>query len=189
MLKKIFLIIVPLLAGYLVYAQFVPRMRPPVEPRVSHPPVPSGYQNVSNPLRNPGDEAVQKFIAERALAGISVPEARQRLVANYTEQGYALYQKNCSHCHGVLADGRGPMARGLRLKPANFRGPDSLAAVSESYVFWRIKEGGVELPPEATPWDSAMPAWKTGLTDEEIWKIVLAVYSMAGVSPKTAPAR
>ncbi len=36
----------------------------------------------------------------------------------------------------------------------------------------------------ASPWDSAMPSWKDDLTDEEIWKIILAKYDTAGVEPR-----
>ncbi len=44
--------------------------------------------------------------------------------------------------------------------------------------------GSDSLPAEASPWDSAMPAWKDDLTDDQIWKIVLAVYEIAGVEPR-----
>ena len=76
------------------------------------------------------------------------------------------------------------MARGFRLKPADFTHPGTIATLVEAYLFWRIKEGAPGLPPEASPWDSAMPAWKDELTDEEIWKIILAEYEIAGMEPR-----
>ena len=76
------------------------------------------------------------------------------------------------------------MARGLRLKPADFQDPGTIGTVVESYAFWRIKEGGRGLPMAASPWDSAMPAWKDELSDEEIWKIVMAEYAIAGREPR-----
>jgi mono/diheme cytochrome c family protein len=100
------------------------------------------------------------------------------------EEGRVLYQKNCRPCHGTTAGGDGPMARGFRLKPINFRDPGTIATVVEGYLMWRIKEGGLGLPPEATPWDSAMPVWKDELSDEEIWKIILAGYDTAGMEPR-----
>jgi len=56
--------------------------------------------------------------------------------------------------------------------------------VVDNYVFWRIKEGGPGLPTESTPWDSAMPAWKDDLKDDEIWKIIMGEYDTAGVMPR-----
>jgi len=95
-----------------------------------------------------------------------------------------LYQKNCRPCHGTTARGDGPMAWGLRLKPVNFVDPGTIATLVEAYLFWRIKDGGPGLRPEASPWDSAMPAWKDELSDEEIWKIIVAEYDTAGVEPR-----
>ena len=76
------------------------------------------------------------------------------------------------------------MAQALRLRPASFRDPGTIATVIEAYAFWRVKEGGPGLPPEATPWDSAMPVWKTDLTEEQMWKVVMAAYDAAGVEPR-----
>jgi len=76
------------------------------------------------------------------------------------------------------------MAGGFRLRPANFTDPGTIATVIEAYVFWRVKEGGRGLPVESTPWDSAMPTWKHELTDEQIWKIILAEYNTAGTEPR-----
>lgn len=76
------------------------------------------------------------------------------------------------------------MGWGFRLKPVDFRDLGTIATLVESYLFWRIKEGGLGLPPQASPWDSAMPAWKDELSDEEIWKIILAEYDTAGVEPR-----
>ena len=46
--------------------------------------------------------------------------------------------------------------------------------LQESYLFWRIKKGGVGLPIEGMPWKSAMPRWEVELPDEWIWKIISA---------------
>ena len=60
-----------------------------------------------------------------------------------------------------------------------------LSIIQEGYAFWRISKGGPGLPPEGAPWDSAMPAWEDVLTEEEIWKIIMAEYDIAGVEPRT----
>jgi hypothetical protein len=100
------------------------------------------------------------------------------------EEGRILYQKNCRPCHGTPAHGQGPMARGFRLRPADFTDPGTIATLVENYPFWRIQKGGIGLPNAATPWDSAMPRWEGELTDEEIWKIIMAEYQIAGKEPR-----
>ena len=152
----------PLLVGWLVYSQVAPSVKTPTALRVQHPTFPSEYEKLENPFQN--------------------ADAQTR--AKYIEEGRNLYQINCRPCHGTKADGKGPMARGFRLKPANFTDPGTIATVVEAYSFWRIKEGGLGLPTEASPWDSSMPKWKDDLTDEEIWKIIMAEYDTAGVEPR-----
>ncbi len=100
------------------------------------------------------------------------------------EEGRILYQKNCRPCHGTRADGRGPMAQGFRLKPVDFTDPGTIATLVESYPFWRIQTGGLRLPDAATPWDSTMPAWEDELSEEEIWKIIMAEYDIADKEPR-----
>jgi len=162
------LIGVPLGAGRVVYSSTAPSTVPPVALRLQHPTIPFAYEKLTNPFRN-ADGTVDPAIIE---------------------EGRVLFQINCRPCHGTAADGQGPMAAGFRLKPANFRSEDTIATVIEAYAFWRIKEGGIGLPAEGSPWDSAMPAWKDELTDDQIWKIISAEYDTAGVEPRrpeTAP--
>ena len=156
------LILFPLLIGWIVYNRASPSLKTPTTLRMQHPTIPQAYVKLENPYRK------------------ADPELRTKAI----EEGIILYQKNCRPCHGTKAAGAGPMARGFRLKPANFRDPGTIATVVESYAFWRIKEGGIGLPPEASPWDSSMPSWKDELTDDEIWKIILAEYYTAGVEPR-----
>ncbi len=153
----------PILLGGFVYFQTRPMVASPTALRIQHPTIPGSYEKLKNPLRNP-DGTVKD----------------PRLL----EEGRVLYQKNCRPCHGTTAAGDGPMGWGFRLKPVNFRDPGTIATLVEAYLFWRIKEGGPGLPPEASPWDSAMPAWKEELSDEEIWKIIIAEYDTAGMEPR-----
>jgi len=52
-------------------------------------------------------------------------------------------------------------------------------------VFWRIAKGGVGLPNEGTPWNSAMPAWEDFLTEDEIWAVTIFLYEQANKTPRT----
>ena len=63
--------------------------------------------------------------------------------------------------------------------------PGTIAQLQESYLFWRIKKGGVGLPIEGMPWKSAMPRWEHELSDEKIWKVIIGEYDGAGQSPRT----
>jgi mono/diheme cytochrome c family protein len=51
-------------------------------------------------------------------------------------------------------------------------------------VFWRIAKGGVGLPNEGAPWNSAMPAWEDYLTEEEIWSVIIFLYEQTGWHPR-----
>ena len=110
--------------------------------------------------------------------------SRETFVEAMTHEGRHLYTKNCSPCHGGKADGTGPMARALRLPPADFTDVGTIATLVEAYAFKRIQDGGIGLPSAGTPWDSAMPRWRGELTDLEIMKILLAEYDLAGVRPR-----
>lgn len=178
------LILIPVAVGLLVYSQTAPALQSPTALRIQHPAVPRAFEKLSNPFRNPSDEAVKQFMTEAGLQGQSLDEGRRQLVEKFTEEGRILYQVNCRPCHGTKADGKGPMARGFRLRPIDFTDPGTIATLVEGYTFWRIKEGAPGLPGDATPWDSAMPAWKDELTDAEIWKIILAEYQIAGKEPR-----
>lgn len=152
----------PLLAGWIVYSGSLPATAAPTSLRIAHPTIPFEYQSLTNPFRKP-DGTVDSAIIE---------------------EGRVLFQINCRPCHGTPANGEGPMAYGFRLRPANFRSEDTIATVIEAYAFWRVREGGIGLPNEASPWDSAMPAWAGELSDEQIWKIIAAEYQTAGVEPR-----
>jgi len=64
---------------------------------------------------------------------------------------------NCASCHGK--DGK-PVKAGAR----DFRKGDRMSLYSDSVWFWRISEG---VP------NTKMKAWKSKLSDEDRWKLVL----------------
>ena len=156
------LIAVPLAAGALVWLALAPREATPPTLRTQHPTLPQAWETLKNPVRELPDAARGAALAE----------------------GRDLFQIACRPCHGAAGDGKGPMARGLRLKPADFTDTGTIATVVEPYAFWRVSEGGPGLPAEATPWDSAMPVWKHDLGERERWQAVVAAYDVAGVEPR-----
>ena len=58
-----------------------------------------------------------------------------------TTDGKALYEANCSACHGVALDGNGPAGSALEPRPSNFSDPTFWASRDSSAVKASIKNG------------------------------------------------
>jgi len=104
--------------------------------------------------------------------------------AGHVASGRAVYYRNCVFCHGDNMEGDGIYAHGLDPQPANFADPTTIAMLQESYLFWRIAKGGPGLPDESTPWSSAMPAWESRLQEDQIWDVILFLYTYTGRKPR-----
>lgn len=225
--RTVFLGIVPLVFGWQVYSATAPKVSSPVSMRVQHPSsnFPKTMETLENPLRNPSDtevdkfiqdakankvefipqampevekvrgkyenilgliptEPVQAFLKEVKAGSINKENARRALIEKYLFEGRILYAMNCRPCHGDSTGGDGPMADGFRLRPINFTDNGTIETIVEGYTFWRVSTGGRGLPTEATPWDSAMPVWKTDLPEDYRWRILLAEYDLAQKTPR-----
>jgi mono/diheme cytochrome c family protein len=81
--------------------------------------------------------------------------------------GMAFYLQNCSVCHGVKGDGKGPRAYFILPKPRDFQHPASRHGLDRARLFTAIAKGtrGTE-----------MPAWNKVLTDQEIVNVAEYVY-------------
>lgn len=124
-------------------------------------------------------EPIDKFLKELKTGNVTVDTAKLALREKNLAEGRALYAMNCRPCHGDSVSGDGPMADGFKLRPINFTDNGTIETIVEGYTFWRVSTGGVGLPAEATPWDSAMPTWQQNLTEDERWKIIMAEYDLA----------
>lgn len=91
--------------------------------------------------------------------------------ADAIAQGEILYQANCSSCHGSTGEGDGPASGGIDPKPGNIA--TRQANLSDSYLFWRISEGGL-----MEPFNSIMPGWKGILSAEKIWQVITYLRTM-----------
>ena len=129
-------------------------------------------------------EPVSAFLKELAGGSVGKETAKRALLEKNLFEGRALYSMNCRPCHGDSTAGDGPMADGFKLRPINFTDNGTIETIVEGYTFWRISTGGVGLPTEATPWDSAMPTWNLNLTEDERWKIMMAEYDLAQKTPR-----
>ncbi len=155
-------ILIPLFFGFRSYQSVLPNFNPPFPQRVIHPAPPGSAAGFTNPF---GDD-----------------EANHE---QYIEEGREVFYKNCVFCHGDKLDGKGFFAHALNVKPANFADATTISMLMESFVFWRIKTGGIGLPEESTPWDSAMPRWELILSEEERWKVIMFLYDYTGWKPRT----
>lgn len=160
--RRTLLLVAPFVVGWAVWTHVRPGFERPPTFRRQHPTMPSEYVERRNPYR----DSAPDILREAARAGI------------------VLYQKNCRPCHGAKADGQGPLARGLRLRPVDFRDPGTIATLVEQYPFWRVREGAFGLPDVATPWNSAMPSWEDELDADQMWKVILAEHRISGTEPR-----
>ena len=152
------LILFPLLVGWQAYSGLVPSSQPPTENRTIHPAPPGEFVGLANPVPNTPENVMQ---------------------------GKGFFSAFCSPCHGAKFNGNGPASDGFNPPPANFVDAGTIAQLQESYLYWRIKKGGVGLPVEGHPWKSAMPRWEVELSDDVIWKIIMAEYAGSGHEPRT----
>jgi len=152
------LVLVPLLVGWQTYSELVPSSQPPAENRTIHPAPPGEFVGLANPVPNTPENVMM---------------------------GKGLYAAFCSPCHGPKFNGNGQASDGFNPPPANFVDSGTIAQLQESYLFWRIKKGGVGLNVEGHPWKSAMPRWEVELPDDWIWKIIMAEYAGSGHKPRT----
>lgn len=207
----IILALVPVLTGGLAfYVAAAGEVEPKVSP-IRHPSPPDIFSGLQNPFRRPTREMLDAFDEAIRTAAIDTTHSAEPEVQAYgealsagsvaaaqrerafqrrvIEEGRELFMVNCRPCHGTRAMGDGPMSVGQRRSPADFTGVETIATLVEGAVFWRVKKGGIGLPNVGAPWESAMPRWETDLTDEQIWKIIMAEYDIAGNGPREPEGR
>ncbi|GAB4283007.1 MAG: hypothetical protein Kow0080_37020 [Candidatus Promineifilaceae bacterium] len=90
------------------------------------------------------------------------------------EAGKAIYETNCAACHGTEGMGDGPAAESLNPKPAMLADGAMMNDLSDGYLFWRVSKGG-----QMEPFNSAMPAWEAGLTEEQRWQVISYIRTLA----------
>ncbi|MEE9208438.1 MAG: cytochrome c [Gemmatimonadota bacterium] len=164
------LIALPLLTGFLTYRQVSASVAAPPAFRSIHPAPPNEIRFRGQTIR---------------LAGLENPLRAEGSMHGHLDTGRRLYVRNCMPCHGDRLDGDGHFSHAFNPVPADFTSNGTIAQLTESYVFWRVAKGGPGLPKEGTPWNSAMPAWETVLTQNEIWAVILYLYDQTGWTPRT----
>lgn len=97
--------------------------------------------------------------------------------AQTIQAGQQLYAANCVPCHGAGGKGDGPNAIGLNPPPADFSRHMGPGLHTDGQVYLWIRDG---FP------NSAMPAWKDRLSEQQIWQLVTYLRTFAPAKQPTA---
>lgn len=182
LLRAAYLVVVPLLLGWISYDALKPRMDAPPELRQVHP-APPGTLNAFGKtfdlatLENPVRTRVLEQLADN-------PDEAWAAYRDAVSAGSEIFYRNCFFCHGDRLEADGHFANGLDPLPTNFRDVGTIAQLQESYLFWRIAKGGPGLPKDGMPWKSAMPAWEEMLGERDIWNVITFLYDNVGQVPR-----
>lgn len=116
------------------------------------------------------------------MQGVPPPYATMRDTTPDSEakmrRARALFDRNCSSCHGWSGQGTGPEGFFLVPAPADLEWlRNAPRERADPYLYWTIAEGG-------RAFDSEMPAYKDSLSRDDIW--ALTAYLRAGM-PYASP--
>jgi len=85
-------------------------------------------------------------------AGIPADAAKQanpvKPTAESIERAKKWWKLDCSMCHGDNGDGKGSLAEDMKLKISDFTDPAVLKDHTDGEIFWVIKKGHQDMPPE-----------------------------------------
>jgi copper transport protein len=89
-------------------------------------------------------------------------------------RGHDVYVQNCSSCHGINGDGKGPSAAGLTVKPADFR---LHIPYHQDTFFFNVITNGL---------GTIMPSWSATISEEDRWNIINYLHSAFGSAGEPA---
>src|SRR5919201_6657105 len=168
-IRMALLVLFPLVVGFATYEQARPKVDAPIQLRSIHPAPPGQITFRGKTIQ---------------LTGLNNPLRSRGSLQEHYNVGKRVYYQNCIYCHGDRLDGQGHFAHGFSPSPASFVDQGTISQLTESFVFWRIAKGGPGLPREGTPWNSAMPVWENYLTEDEIWSVIIFLYTQTGWQPR-----
>jgi cytochrome c oxidase cbb3-type subunit 3 len=83
------------------------------------------------------------------------------------KRGEALYQVDCTQCHGVKGNGAGVNAAHMSVIPRDHTDRGEMSARTDEELFKVIKHGGKSINKSVL-----MPAWGRNIADEDIHALV-----------------
>ena len=90
----------------------------------------------------------------------------------------SIYKDKCANCHGESGKGDGADASRYDPAPTNFTDAAKIDTASDGELFYKISEG-----------KKPMPVFKTKLTEQQRWELVLLIRSFSKAEPGATPAR
>ena len=112
--------------------------------------------------------------AEAIHTGWFAPDGSDKVKNSYAGkadaavEGKKIYKANCIKCHGTSGQGGGPSAGSLQIELPDFANKEVTAEESDGEWFWKIRTGQFEMPP-----------FQIILTDDEIWKVITHLRTLA----------
>ena len=97
-----------------------------------------------------------------------------KITAESLAKGKKWWGIDCSMCHGDNGDGKGDVAQDTKLQIVNFTDPATLKNHTDGEIYWVIKNGHQDMPPEG-------PRVKA----EEIWDLVNYARSLSKPKSET----
>lgn len=145
---------------------FLQQTKQPVqEPSSKQPAQQSAQQPAAQPAEPPAAEAPGPIVIP--------PDAAKQVnpikpTAKSIAEGKQRFSYDCAMCHGANGDGKGDLAESMKLKPSDFRDPESLKSVTDGGLFYVIWKGHDPMPSEE---GRAKP--------DDVWNLVNFVRSLA----------
>jgi len=121
----------------------------------------------SSGAKTPAESKVPEDAAHATNPVKSTPQTMER--------AKKLYGYDCAMCHGKNGDGKGDMASDMKTPVGDFTDPATLRNATDGELFYFIKNGKGEMPPEG---DRAKV--------DETWSLVVYIRSLAKKTPPSA---
>lgn len=117
-------------------------------------------------------------VTPSSYAAIPVEAAKQANPVKSSPESLARAKKwwtmDCAMCHGAAGDGKGSLAADMKLQIADFTNPATLKDRTDGEIFYIIKNGHEDMPPEGNR-----------IKADENWDLVNYVRSLSGkANPK-----
>jgi mono/diheme cytochrome c family protein len=124
------------------------------------PALPAQQPSTPTPQKTPTYAAIPVEVAKQPNPVKSTPESIARAKKWWT--------LDCAMCHGKDGDGKGETAKDMKLTLADFTDPATLKSRTDGEIFYIIKTGHEDMPPEGQR-----------VKTEENWDLVNYVRSLA----------